>query len=245
MLTELKNIFLELRSMAAAALFLTTCLALNAPIARADDAAQNAEAKSDDAVATASIAPSSPVIPPGRPEWISVGAKTKPDDHWFAVSSGPFVTESEAERALVDEVKSKSDDYINTYLGSQHAANLLHYSGEQLMQRLVPSNNVYKETIQVSVGPMRQIHARIEFPEQFRHELKERWRQMTVGYRLGQLGLVSVVVLGLLTTAFGFFKANRAPTQPRGANLQFAAAAAILLIVVGGVTVAYKFLVWL
>ena len=61
--------------------------------------------------------------------------------------------------------------------------------------------------------------------------------------RLGQVGLIGAVVLSLLSTAFGFFKANTATRGQKGTTLQFAAAATILVIVVAGVSAA-RYMYW-
>jgi len=209
------------------------------------------ETSSGDAVAVdvkpsdVSLAPAAPIIPPGRPSWIAEAQNIKPGDHWVVAKAGPYVTREEADRELTTQVKAVTDNYINDYLGSKYAASLLRYDGEQIRKRLIASDDIYADTIQVSVGPMEQIHAKVEFPEWFRDELKSRWRQVTMGYRIGQVGLVAAVFLGLLSTAFGYFKANTATGGRRSTNLQFGAAAAILLIVVAGVAVSYKFLYWL
>jgi hypothetical protein len=183
-------------------------------------------------------------IPPGRPDWIAEAKDLEPGASWQAVVAGPCETRTECERELPEKVKQAADDYINYYLGSPMAAKLLHYDGMELRRRLVPERNLYGETIRVSFGPMEQVHAKLEFDDAFRHELDDRWRQVKAVSRLSQVGLIGAVVLGLLSTAFGFFKANTATRGTRSTNLQMAAAATILVIVVAGVTAA-RYLYWL
>jgi hypothetical protein len=184
------------------------------------------------------------VIPPGRPRWIAEAKELKAGANWTAVVAGPCATRTECEQELSREVKKAADEYINRYLGSNVAAGLLNYDGAELRNRLVRSDALYHETIQVSFGPMEQLHARVEFDESFRRELDERWRQVRGVSRLAQVGLIGAVALGLLATAFGFFRANTATRGTRSTNLQFAAAATILVIVVAGV-VAARYLYWL
>lgn len=184
------------------------------------------------------------IIPPGRPDWIAEAKDLEPGASWHAVVAGPCETRTECERELPEKVKQAADDYINYYLDSPMAAKLLQYDGAELRRRLVPERNLYGETIQVSFGPMEQLHAKVEFNDDFRRELDERWRKVKAVSRLSQVGLIGAVVLGLLSTAFGFFKANIATRGTRSTNLQMAAAATILVIVVAGVTAA-RYLYWL
>jgi hypothetical protein len=183
------------------------------------------------------------IIPPGRPAWIAAAKELPPHASWTAVVAGPCETRLECEQELSHEVKRVVDEHINQYLGSKMAARLLDYDGAELKNRLV-SRDTYGETIQVSFGPMEQLHARVLFTDDFHSELRERWRKVQTASRLGQVGLVSAVVLGLLATAFGFFKANVATRGTRSTNLQFASAATILMIVVAGVMAA-RYLYWL
>lgn len=186
------------------------------------------------------------IIPPGRPSWISEWKEVdhKPAINWAAAVAGPCETRQECEKELSNQVKLVADEYINNYLGSAIAARLLNYDGADLKSRLVSPQDVYAETIQVSFGPMEQVHARVEFREDFRRELDQRWREIKAKLRLGQVGLIGAVVLGLLSTAFGFFKANTATRGQRATTLQFAAAATILVIVVAGVSAA-RYLYWI
>jgi len=183
------------------------------------------------------------IIPPGRPAWVAEAKQLEPGANWTAVVAGPCETRMECEKELSNAVKAAADEYINNHLGSKMAAQLLNYDGAELKTRLVSPYETYGETIQVSFGPMEQLHARLSFTDDFRRELDERWREIKSKWRLAQVGLIGAVVLGLLSTAFGFFKANTRTHGQRGSTLQFAAAATILVIVVAGVTAA-RYLYW-
>jgi hypothetical protein len=159
------------------------------------------------------------------------------------VVGGPCKTQVECEKELSNAVKQAADDYINFELNSQFAAKLLNYDGAELKSRLVKPNDVYGETIQVSFGPMEQLHAHVNFNDDFVREIHAKWKDLKTKWRLGQIGVVGAVVLSLLSTAFGFFKANTATRGQRGSSLQFAAAATILVIVVAGVTAA-RYMHW-
>jgi hypothetical protein len=117
------------------------------------------------------------------------------------------------------------------------------FSATSLKNRLVRPNDTYAETIKVSFGPMEQVHARVHFDGDFLKDAQAKWKDLKAKWRLGQVGLVAAVLLSLLGTASGFFKANTATRGQRTSTLQFAAAATILGIVVAGVTAA-KYLYW-
>lgn len=210
-----------------------------------------AQAEAPDSTTKLSEAPDSTepgktvIIPPGRPEWVSADSSfhREPGARWASVVAGPCKTRSECEKELADAVKAAADEYINFHLNSPFAAKLLNYDGDKLRRRLVARDDVYGETIQVSFGPMEQVHAHVHFSDEFNREIRSRWKDLKAKWRLGQVGLISVVVLSLLSTAFGFFKANTATRGQRGSSLQFGAAATILLIVVAGVTAA-RYLYW-
>jgi len=185
-------------------------------------------------------------IPPGRPDWIKEyhERNRQPGSEWAAVESGPWKTRAECEKALSDAVKKAADEYVQFHLNSQIAPQVLRLDGAQLKNELVKSSDFYGETIEgISFGKMEQIHARVHFDEGFKSRILKDWNDLKAKWRLGQVGVVAFVLLGLLGTASGFFKANTATRGQRTSTLQFAAAATILAIVVAGVTAA-KYLYW-
>jgi hypothetical protein len=185
-------------------------------------------------------------IPPGRPDWIreyKVGNR-QPGSEWAAVDSGPWKTRAECEKALSEAVKKAADEYVQFHLNSQIAPQILQLDGAQLKNELVKSSDIYGETIEgVSFGKMEQVHAKVHFDEKFQKRIASEWNDLKAKWRLGQVGVVAFVLLGLLGTASGFFKANTATRGQRTSTLQFAAAGTILAIVVAGVTAA-RYLYW-
>lgn len=189
------------------------------------------------------------IIPPGRPEWVSLDSafNREPGAEWAAVVAGPCKTRMECEKELSNAVKAAADEYLNFQLDSPIAAQLLSnydgFSATSLKNRLVPPNDTYAETIQVSFGPMEQVHARVHFDKDFLRDAHDKWNDLKAKWRLAQVGVIAAVVLSLLGTASGFFKANNATRGQRTSTLQFAAAGTILAIVVVGVTAA-RYLYW-
>ena len=184
------------------------------------------------------------IIPPGRPTWLTNAEPRRFGDQWAMVTAGPYPTTRECEQELDSEIKKVSDEFMNEHLGSKLAAGLLNYSGADLRKKLAQEMLRYEETVTVSVGPRKQIHALVSFTDDFQRELQTRWNKVRQTSRLMQVGLISAVVLSLLATACGYFKVEHATHGARSANLQFASAGAILVIVVAGVGAA-RWLQWL
>jgi hypothetical protein len=185
------------------------------------------------------------IIPPGRPAWVTDNVLAhKPGDEWVSVKGGPCENRAECEQELDAAVKRAADEYINFQCQAPFAAQLLNYDASELRRRLVSSSDVYGETIQVSFGPMEQLHAHVHFTDDFLADIQRRWHEIKAKLRLAQVGLIGAVVLGLLSTVFGFFKATNASRGQRGSVLQLAAGAMILVIVAAGVSAA-RYMYWL
>lgn len=179
------------------------------------------------------------IIPPGRPDWIGANPVRDTSVYQTAVKSDPFVRRADCERALNKEIAEAVDEYIREQTGSRLAAALLAYDVETIKQRFLTSTHRYEETIvSPSVGEMHQIHALLEFPEEFRQEVARRWLQVRSASRLGQVGLLFAAVLSMIGTAFGFFRVDNATRGYYTGRLQIVAGVAMLILVVGGIFVA-------
>lgn len=181
------------------------------------------------------------VIPPGRPDWIAKfsevqfgEANGQSPGKQVAICSGPFTTEAEARLELNNKAREVADRYIESTLGSPQASLLLGYSGEQIKSRFVKRQNEYVETVTFSFGPMKQVHALVQFTPDFDGELQHRWRQIRSASRVGVVALVGAVALGMLFTFFGYLRADTSTRGYYTTRLKFAAGGAILAIVVAG-----------
>lgn len=181
---------------------------------------------------------------PNLPDWVSQAKLLPPQADWTAVQTDPCPTVAECDADLTQKVKAAADDFINRRYRWSQAALLLNYDANHLRARLVSPGETYTESRQLSVGDWKLMHAKVEFSPDFLQELDRRWRELQAKLRLGQVGLVSAVVLSLLSTAFGFFKANTATHGQKGSTLQMGAAAMILVIVVAGITAA-RYMYWI
>jgi hypothetical protein len=174
------------------------------------------------------------IIPPGRPQWVEAAPVREGAIHFTSISSDPYATPSLAQHALDEKLQAAVADYIREYLQSDIAPSLIRIGLPEIKRELLRSGDVYPEKIQVSIGPMHQVHARLEFDDAFRARLDKRWGELRATYRLAETGIVSGGVLLLLATVFGYFRLDNATRGYYTGRLQFMAAAAILTIVVGG-----------
>ena len=188
------------------------------------------------------VAPESPVIPAGRPEWVGRNIMVG-SEHAIAVNSGPYTSEAEANRELDNVIKAKTDEYIAEQLGSSFAPQLIRYDAPTIKRELI-KQPIYHEQGLFSVGPMHQAHALIEFGPDFRKKITDKWVDLTAYYRLMQTGLVAGGALLFLGTIFSYFRLDTATRGYYTGRLQFMTAAAILAIVGSGAVLA-RWIYWL
>ncbi len=179
--------------------------------------------------------PDGVIIPPGRPAWVEAPPVREGTVHSTAVCSDPHATQAQAMQALDEKVQAATADYISEYLQSELAPRLVRYSLKDIKRMLMSPDRIYHEKISVSIGPMHQVHAQLEFSPDFRDQLDRRWGELRATYRLAETGLVSTGVLLLLATVFGYFRLDNATRGYYTGRLQFMAATMILAIIAGGV----------
>lgn len=171
-----------------------------------------------------------------RPDWIGKFSfvKGQPVGKQIAIASGPFATEAEARQELFNKAREATDRYIEGTVGSSQAPLLLGYSGEYVKSRFVNPKYEYVETGTFSFGPMKQVHALVQFTPDFDHDVQHRWRQIRSASRVGVVALVGTVALGMLLTFFGYLRADTSTRGYYTTRLKLAAGGVILAIVVAG-----------
>lgn len=126
-----------------------------------------------------------------RPKWVEAGPIRKGDRQTLVVTSEPRITRREALLNLDEELLKAARDYLSERLGDPRAALEVPLVADDVRSR-VGSDDLYEELIEVSVGPMYQAHARIQFDETFLDTIRSRWQAAQLGRRVINLG-------GLLT----------------------------------------------
>jgi len=188
--------------------------------------------------------PTKVIIPPGRPDWVEALPVRVGQVHSTAVSSGPYARQQEAARALDTELVMKTREYIVEHLGSEMAGQLIRYDAKRIKTELVKPANIYREEIVVSIGPMQQLHALLEFGPEFRAEIDRQWARIIGTSRLLQMALLVGGVLGLLATVSGYFRLDNATRGYYTGRLQALAAIAILAVIGSGIYFA-RIIPWL
>ncbi len=212
---------------------LTAPLSAEAPIPNAvceDEACELAEANDSLAPLTGHV-----IYPADRPTWVEAEFVHEGGEmQKVSVSSGPFLKKQEALRALDEELVEATRDYVVSYLGNSAAGTLVPVDVNYIKQHLITPGHTYSEVIQVSVGPMHQVHALVEFDPDFRRHLDERWRSIVVTGRAARTGVIAGGLLLLLTVIFGYFKADTATRGYYTTRLQLISATVVMALVAGG-----------
>lgn len=202
------------------------------------------EKKADEPLNTPIGETSRVVIPPGRPSWVEKPPVFEAGVQKIAVKSEPFARQDDALAALNAKLLLQTEDFIVQHLHDARARTLVRVDLNTIREKLIPAGNRYDEQIEVSIGPMYQSHALLEFGPEFQGEITQRWNALREESRLLQLGLVVCSIMLFVSVAFGYLRVDHATQGRQSSRLQFMAAAAILLIVGSGAAVA-RFWPWL
>jgi hypothetical protein len=221
--------------------------ALDAPVAESPlpEIAAPAIAESNSAATPSepAIQPPRVVFPPDRPSWLESEPVREGPVHRTYVSSGPHFRQRECTLALDEELKHATDEYVDEYLGS-NASRFINFDLNYIKTNLLDPDLKYSGIVQFDFAPMREEHRCLVFDGKFRNELDEHWKQAVTTSRVTNTGLVAGGVLALLGVIFSFFRLDTATRGFYTGRLQFAAAAAILTLVVAGV-VAARWVPWM
>src|SRR5262245_25083668 len=185
-------------------------------------------------------------IPPGRPKWVGSEPNLRGKIHTVSVASGPYATDAESKRALDEALVKATNRYVAEQVGSEMAPKLIRFNARTIKKRFVKDENRYHDVARYSdpVGWMHENFALLEFGPDFRNELDRRWTSVRATSRLTQTGLVSGGVLLLLSTVFGYFRADHATRGYYTRRLQVMAAAGIVAVITAG-AVFSQWITWL
>jgi hypothetical protein len=166
-----------------------------------------------------------------RPAWVDAPAKLADSVYTMPVSSGLIVSVPECQRELDHEIKRETDHYIDEYLG-EHASSLVDIPLAYLKAH-VKKAEFGELVLSESVGPMHQIHARLEFDDNARADFHRLWHNAVVTDRLWVVGSGAALVLALLGTFYGFLKLDLRTGGAHTGRLQLAATLVALIVAAG------------
>ncbi len=181
-----------------------------------------------------SVAPAlAPQPPQARPDWLDTAGNLDDDSVYrVAVKSGLYVSVPECQRWLEQAIKSEADHYIDELVGESGASNLVAIPRKYLLDHVKKAQ--FNEVVDSpTVGPMHQIHARLEFDDAAQTEIHNRWRNAVVTHRLWYAGSAGALVLGLLGTLFGYLKLDLKTGGNQKGRLQLAATLVALIVAAG------------
>ena len=164
---------------------------------------------------------------PKRPDWVEAKPKKIGDAYQVVATVGPYTTRLECDQALPAQLQEATAEYVGLYLGpeAQRRANL---SNGYLTEHVLKDQ--FEETIESSVGPMIQLHSRLEFNADANKRLNQNWHDARVQQRLWWAGGGLAAVLAVLA---GMFTVMKIDLATKGAYRGRMVLAAVLLMVLG------------
>jgi hypothetical protein len=178
--------------------------------------------------------PTPVVVAANRPDWIEAPPLLDGDVHRISVRSEFQAREDDALRALDNELVKATRAYVADRLGSSKAPLFFSYSIDEIKRRFTKPDNLYHEVGTFSFGSMHQYHTVLEFPQDFRKEIYDRWAQVRAAGNLVKIGGGTVGIIALLVILFGYFRLDTATRGYYTSRLQFLVALAILALIVAG-----------
>jgi hypothetical protein len=207
--------------------------ALAAPAPPADDKPTADEPVADKPAAAIQVPDDAP-----RPEWVDAPAGlTAGSVYSMTVHSGRFTSVPECQRALEREVKRAADQYIDDYLdgGASEVIDIPLSYLSQHVKKAEYAEAVHSDT----VGPMHEIHARLEFDNRVRADFHRLRRNSEVAHRLWYTGGGAALVLAFLATLYGYLKLDLRTGGKNTSRLQLAATLVALVVAAGVLLVRY------
>jgi hypothetical protein len=167
------------------------------------------------------------------PSWLEAKPWTEGGVYFVPVESRLQIEEIDCDIALQEQVKEQTNEYINRLLKNRHATTLL------TLRSGLPKIHVtesFEERVVITDGSVCYMtHALLGFDDNFRSAVTTDWAEVRATSRLMQTGLGVGIVILLLSTMFSYFKLDTATRGYYTGRLQFAAAAAILTVIVASV----------
>jgi hypothetical protein len=138
-----------------------------------------------------------------RPAWIGVKPRLMGDVYQMSVMVGPYTTRHECDAHMGEPLQEALDRYAEICLGERPAERIV-LPADWLRRQLVKDQ--WEEIGQYSVGPMTQLHLRLEFDRKLKDRVLEESRRAVVAGRLWYGGVGLAAVLAVLTGTWGYLK---------------------------------------
>ena len=188
-----------------------------------------------------------------RPAWVDEPQKQVGNVLRLVTVAGPYTTSEECYQKTDQLLKIATDNYVKHYIwglddypslttaqdGSPsvkitnfRSATLDRMGIDLVYIRREIAKDEYLETVERSVGPMKNLYSRLEFTPDIDRDLRTRWTEFERQARVTEVGLLSGTLLGVIGLVFGLLKIDTA-TKGYYSKWLFLGAPALTVIVLG------------
>ena len=188
---------------------------------------------------------------PDRPEWVGIAPRFVGNVYRTSVVSGPFSSTEECRVEIDNEIPVIVCEYLDRIVDTRLAPVNLTSAEKQLRKLGITPDYIrskiwradYTEFVDSSVnsigmemGKMQQLHVLLEFDDEVKYDLKQRWQDSLLKERLVTVGFGSSLLLIFLGLVFGYLKIDTATKGFYTRHLQVAAG--LVTIILGTIIVA-------
>lgn len=141
-----------------------------------------------------------------RPKWVDAKPELRGEVYHANIVVGPYSTRQECQEKMPAELRRAANRYVAMCLDASANAEISP-PADQLRAKIVKEQ--WEETRQHSVGPMLNLHVRLEFNRGVKDWLLGLRRDANVEHRLLLASVGFLIVLGLLTGLFAYLKISK------------------------------------
>ena len=188
-----------------------------------------------------------------RPAWVDEPQKQVGNVLRLVTVAGPYTTSEECYQKTDQLLKIATDNYVKHYIwglddypslttaqdGSPsvkitnfRSATLDRMGIDLVYIRREIAKDEYLETVERSVGPMKNLYSRLEFTPDIDRDLRTRWTEFERQARVTEVGLLSGTLLGVIGLVFGLLKIDTA-TKGYYSRWLFLGVPALSVVVLG------------
>jgi len=155
-------------------------------------------------------------VRPKLPAWVEAPAGQTENGYQMVVTAGPYTSDVECQRALPGRVRDAVTEYAQIYLGERSNQLRWPLDGFSAADPDLIAETC-RETIDTSLGPMRQLHARLLMGKKLNRWLDEQLQESIVSRRLEGLAGTAGLILLAMTAAWAVLRRRgRSPAVSAG-----------------------------
>ncbi|MFH1265754.1 MAG: hypothetical protein ABIK89_08495 [Planctomycetota bacterium] len=211
----------------------------------ADAATTNSDAAAESSAETGPAGETSAEDDPApaeeRPSWVGAAPRKVDGIYRMSISTDPYATRSDCDRELPGLLHAAVEEYATEYIGRQarvHVRLPLDYIQSEIVKeefaeekqiRISPEATILEE-----YAPMTLVHVLLEFDHTDNARIEAAWDEVIVAERLVGVGVLTTLILVLLSAVYGYLKIDLATGGAYRGRLRLAASAVILALFVAG-----------